>query len=1490
MPEATLPPKLRHATDDFIGEQLPDWLKYAGRQPLEDLRTCMRAHLQSQKRMAAVAQRLQPLEVFAARRLEAAIKQQLKLDIDLSRASWREERRHLSVVQGDVRAFESYFVTVPALQKLLQNFRKREAYFAATALVEEAKAPGKPERIVTQRIDELVELCRRSDVGQAYQEHLEQVLDAGTLRLLAEDKRLALAVAVEVAALKGQLAGSDLRMLRQVGKGECPELPGGLRLRMGGLQVLGCRVDGALVFELIGTLSGISGVVFNPARLQAVLLYLPDDHQRPIRRFADMPSLNRALAVAMADAELRKALGQRIALEDQARYQVLLGKRLQDEAPDLEPARAAGDGELFSREAAAQSRRVKADAAFLAVPTRQADAGAAAERLRALQSAGLVLLNLVGLFVPVVGTLLLADLARQVLGQVFEGVADWSQGHRHEALEHMLQVASTLVAGGATVVGTRMLGSAFVKQLQPVITELGHQRLWRYDLRPYQAPASLARASELDNGLFKAGDAHYWQRDDVFYRVRRDGAGTWRLLHRDGPGVFGPVLESNGERAWRLAYERPLEWQGAALLLKRLWPAAAALDATRVEQVLTVAQVDEAYLRGLLVESRRLPVRLRDTLERFAVDARIEAFFARPGEDAEARQWCVDTLALQGETPARQDQAILAQTQRLRGGMLEHFAARYLVDDPLLATLRGSFAGLPDAYALALLNEASAAQRQRMQVEARVPLALAEQARAARQEARLTRTREALYLPSSYHADAVTLAFALIRRHGLPAGAVNLVLREGSSAGATLERLFPEDAAARITVMVRREGRFELFDDHGRPSELEVAQPQGLFEVLAACLPSTFLQHHGWAGEGGAGHLRASLQAWLPRDRLALMRLLGWREARQGAARLHRLADGRVGYLLSGRGSAVAFQGQTLRQRIRSLYPSFDGEQVERFLQLLLIRSGSAYACLLRQEQEYRQLDGSLGQWSDAVNGASRGHRRAVADAFRRAWRLEGEEVVYSNGEPGGLSLRIYGIPAGSLPALPAGTDYSHITDLALVGLRLETLPAGFLRGFPQLRRLNLSNNDLTAIPGDLDALRHLRHLRMARNQVRLIQPHVNVLAGLSHLSVLDLSENALGTVNLSFNQLARLRELHLYRSGLQAVPEGLEWCGLLDFVDLRHNQIGSLPQALLEAPQALRRVVHVEGNPLSEAERDRLYAAEPPPAHPQAPEAGVPAARTSWLGTLAEQERERRAGQWDALLAEPGHEPFFELLAQLIESSDFRLARDDLSRRVWAVIEVANADTGVREDLFERAADPRTCVDSVAHCFSQLEVRMRVLQATQGADPLATRDARLLLAQRMFRLDQVEAFARADFTARIAQARGVDEVEVSLAYRTGLAQRLNLLGQPRSMQFQAVAGVTAEHLEQACRAVLAAEAGSERARYISQRDFWTPFLRARYPEAFTRISDSFDSAMEALDEEKESLGSGAYTQRCDQLRRDTEGAFEALALQLTQKELEIPR
>ncbi|KKO14640.1 NEL-type E3 ubiquitin ligase domain-containing protein [Pseudomonas putida] len=1497
MSQPAVHPKLLHPAEDFIAQGLPAWLKAAKPKQLAMLQLRFNAYLASQRQMAGFADRLQPLDRFAKQMLEPALRQdsQLKLQVDLDKLVWRETRARLDVRAGLIPDYQPYFVRMPALQKLLQNFKANESFFLGTALT--LPQAHQAEQVVSEDFDRIVSLCREVDVGSAYQRHLAQVLTPDFEKALTTDRRLELAVAVEIAAIKQQLDPEDLLVLRIACKDEPAVIDGPVQLEIGALQVLGCRVDGAVAVELIEhSQSTFSFGV--PGRLKRVILYTPDDQAQPLRAFTSWDEANRVLATAMGNQDYRQAFVRRIALGDRATCEQALATRLQDAQPDLEPRRVVEAGDGFASMAAWHMRRIKADARFLAVPTAQADDAASEQRLDELKSAGLVLLNLAGLFVPVIGALLVADLARQLLTETFEGVRDWQLGHQHEALAHMLRVAFSVATTGAVVVGVHLARSAFVETLEPVITEDGRQRLWRNELAPYQETTPPAQLTELDNGLLAEGTRHWWRLDGALYRVRQTANGAWRLLHAEGDAAFGPVLERCSARGWRLAYERPLEWQGAALLLGRLWPTATAMDAVRMEQVLTVADVDEAYLRGLLVERRRMPVQLRDTLQRFAVDARAQAFFSRleAGEantDTELWQWCIERLQLQGETLEEQALSIGDAAIELREAMLEHFSRLYLADDPLLGLIQRDFPTLPDAYALDVLEQATEAMRLRMQAESRLPLALAEHARVALQLARLTRMREALYLQGSYRPEVVALAFALLRWHGPGAGDFNLILRRNPYAGAAMERLFAETDLEHAVVLVRRQGRFQLYNSRGLPDEREVAEPQGLFEVLAACLPVEYRVRQGWDGADAPARIRKQMQAWLPRDRQAVLRLLGWREARPMASPMQRLADGRLGYPLGGCQSCIGSPERVVRQRVRALYPGIGDVGVDRYIQTLLEMRGGLFENLLRVEQEYRRLDDSLLAWVDEVAGSASRARRRVADSLRRAWQMRSDRAVGAIGNDAVLSLSIIAVPVGSLPVLPVGTDFSHVSELTLSALGLNAIPSGFLACFPDLLCLDMSDNALRALPAGLERLTALRQLLMPRNRIRISEPQANVLTGLALLRSLDLSDNPLGDIRLQFERLPSLRILRLNRVQMTALPRGLEWCGLLVFADLRNNQIAELPATLFQAPLQLRRAMHLEGNALPVQDLDRLYGAERLLATPR-PQRHAPA-REEWLQTLDPAARQEQQGKWDALNAEPGSLAFFELLRQLTSTAEFSKAPAELGFRVWAMLDAAHADTATRVALFDLAAEPTTCVDSVSTVFSRLEVRMHVEQATRGGDPISTRAARLQLAKRLFRVHWLEKIARREIDARYQDGRwsrgnhDEEEVEVNLAYLSGLAQRLDLLGQPRHMQFGRLANVSPLQLEEAFKEVLEVEAGEQRIVFISERDFWLPVLRAEHADEFETLETQFSLRLETLDEQREALTSDEYWKLSNALRDEREQALASLAQRLTHEAFMVP-
>lgn len=1481
--------KITNATDDFITERLPSWLTGASPEQVNAVIECWREHTASQDELHKVSAGILPPDTYALNRLQSLM-QVLKVKEALGTLYWRDLRRSFRVPGGVSLPEDTIrYIHQPALQRLMQNFKPDANFYLGSGLSTSDKDPvttSSPTDLVSDQVYAIALFCREQDIGQDYQDHLDKMLDQKMQVTLTLDKRKGLALAAEVAAIKGEVSQAELQMLRQLVADGSPSYTHALDWHVLLFKLLDCRVDGALAFEQ----RDASGQV------QRVLLYLPDAPRRSLYSFSSWSQLNDTLATELRKKDSDAYLRRRIGLKQLPGFLNTLSKRLSDPSPDLDAAGEVPASDAFASLAEQQVSRIKADARQILVPTDDADDAASELRLKEMKNVGLVLLNVAGLFVPVVGELLLAQTVVHLLSETFEGVRDWSLGHQHEAIEHLLGVAETIavgavVAAGGAAVSRGFTRSDFVDGLVPIHNDADAKRLWSEDLGPYAAQDMPEQTEVLDNGLHTDGQRHWWRRDNTDYEVRQD-QGSWRLQHPHRPGEYAPRLRFNGERSWLLNYEHAFEWQGSALLLSRLWPQAASLDAQRVEQILQVASVDDNELRALLVENCSLPVSLRDTLERFSIDARIETFFANLSQvstdvsDSEFYSWCLAQVDIADLSKAEQRNEVLEQADRLRVELFEHFSRQYLPADDGLALIQRDFTGLPDAYAIHLLEQASDADRLRMTTEKRIPLALAEQARSLVRLAKLTRMREGLFLRNSYQSDSVDLAFNLLRDKARWPESLNLELREGSDSGRRLAVMYPQSKDA--TVMVRKAGRFWLYDSKGYELDLEIEEPAGLPEVLLAILPDADRKRLHWTGTAASEQVLSDLQSWLPTDRQQLEQLVGWRKIKPWFNPGQRLADGRVGYLLSGRGSGRHPTESLLRARIRALYLGFNEEQVDRFLEILLQTPGSAFDNLLDQELEYRQLDAALATWQGNNSQSSiLRARRIAAQELRRCWRLQGEQVIDSQGQSQGMRLSLIGSTLQTLPELPARANFNHVTELALVNLQLRELPARFLQNFRDVRWLSLSNNRLTTLPEGVERLTQLRTLQLHHNRIRMTEADANALSRVTQLRTLTLSDNPLGAINLTIRQPSLMSHLSLRNCQLHSVPSGLVWCAFLERADLRGNQISSVPEEILQAPYGIRRVVMLEGNALSAATMARLYAPDPVIARSSSPSSQL--ARETWTESEDPQEQQQRGTVWDQVQAEPESQDFFQLLSELSGTSDFRQARADLERRVWEVLDAAQENSELRQELFSLAANPRTCVDSVASCFSALEVRVFAARALQSRAPEQARAARLDVARRLFRLDRVEQIAREDIESRRAQGRGVDEIEVSLAYRSGLARELNLPGQPATMQFQAVAGVSNEMLADAAQSVREAENSDALAEYISQRDFWLEYLRSTYAERFSAVEQPFWDRLEALDD-GEGISEGAYLEQANQIASEREQAFKALALELTSEALAAER
>lgn len=1474
--------------DEFIGENLPDWLSKAQPAQIKALRDGFAAHRLTEQGLATALQRLVPLQAFALPLLQQTLERDLGLKIDLLSVLWRERWTKFSLPGN--QAFDTYQSHHPALYHLLQNFPDDAEFGAGSGFVAEY-SDDRDAPALFDNAKSVALACNRLDIGKQYQAHLTEVFDSSTLALLVEDKRQRFDLAIEIAALKKSLVRADLDLLRLISAGKPAVHVNYDIAQVRPLTLLGHPLDGALTVEL--------GRIWRPRvamaslRIEAVLLYLPD---QPLSRFDSWRELQDALVERLQNSASQAKLIERMALKDRASCQQRLSVRLKDSKPDLEPMGEVLAGDVFVALADAHVSTLRSDARYLAVPTQDVNTERKWSKLRALESVGETYAQLAGLFVPVLNAVLIGRLVVQVLGEVFEGVDDWARGHQHEALEHLLGVVESVavnaaLAGAGHYVAGAFSRSAFVDELVPVSTQPGTHRLWHEDLSPFREQALPSGAVLGENGLYSDGVNHWWQQEGYFHSVHQpDNSGEWQLRRTDGRAGFGPTLFGNGEGAWHLAWQRPGEWQGARTLLTHLWPRAAELDDVGITQVLRISGMDEAALRGLAVERRPLPAVLRDTLLRFTASTRIDRFFnaleqdIAHGADSSLFDYCLEQLvdpALDGSELAGQ---MIDDAPRLRHALMARLSTPEVPEGADLSLIRRDFPGLPEAYALDLLSQENAVLVEQMNSRNRVPLALAEQAREALQSARVARAIEALVLGNSYSNDLPELVFGLLRRHAGWPMRINFEVREGSAFGRLTSRLFPSSTAGELWTLVWEEGGVRVYQD-GLEAVDAPESPLDLFASLLAFLPDEHLDRLGWSGEAGATAMRQDLLSWLPARRDKVISLLGMSEIRPSFRPGRRMPDGRYGYPLSGRASAGSSAARTLRDRVRALYPGFSDGQVETYVELLGNSPGSAFTNLLSEELEFRSLNRALRTWvQDPPLASARSARQLLADELLRSWRIEGPIVRGGNNEPG-MRLSLIGVPVGELPVLPAGTNFRHVLELNLINLGLSAVPAGFLRHFGHLRSLNLSNNMLSELPGEMHLLTSLRTLNLSRNQLQMDATAYSALEGLQRLRILNLSRNPLQTFSLSLRPLQRLYELELRMTQLSVFPADLVQAELLEYIDLRDNGISELPDALLQAPLSVRQALRLEGNPLPGDYAERLSGHVPSQAVPSSFNA-----RESWLEHLEEGERERRAAQWDRLSEEEGSEELFALLGRLVQSSDFRLARTDLEQRVWALLDGIELDTRLREDIFNFAANPTTCVDSVASCFSALQVRAFIANGLRDVPAAQAQSTRLMLGRRLFRLDRVEQYARDDMVQRVENGAGVDEVEVSLAYRVGLARELDLPGQARSLQFETIAGVTRADLDAVVARVREAEAGDELAQFISERDFWLDYLRETEPAQFAAIEAPSDEQMSALDERRDELADLEYVTEAKALKQSREADLQALALRLTRDALDAGR
>ncbi|MCE7761723.1 hypothetical protein GQL56_03615 [Pseudomonas putida] len=1427
--------------DTLIASQLPEWLARASATRLVELHACLREQQAVQQHLEALFGALVPLDVFAAPLLRNALAEPLVHAQDVRKAMLKIHfiERYPGSRPEVPPGVRERTLQHSLLAAALHNFSHGET--RSLGLSDQSRLLDAQGNVLPMTARAFAGLCRTLDLGGQYQAYLKAQLtapgEAGqrVAMLLEQGQRHALEAALRIAALKGDIdETAQVQCLAAIGV----EQGAVTRMRPNAVRVFGKRVRGAVAFELHRDGLG-------EGQLQGVLCWLPDDPHGAMTWHASWDALFQDLGRRVRLPGYREYFQRFISERDRERYTLALNLALAQggaHTPVVLDGRHEVIGEpLFRYLKKSQLDTLFDDAQVLAVPTAIQDSAERDRRLHFYASLGLDLLGLVSFYVPGLGLPLLGISALQVVDDVYEGYVDWQLGDRQSALEHAfsvaVNVAQAAVAAGAAAASEHLLRRAsFVDALAPVQTAQGQYKLFDPQLEAYALNDDLLATGQYAR---VEGQAHL-RTHQAAYRVAGDfHAGELYIQHPQRDGAYAPTLRHLGGGTWRHELETPQAWQGVELL-RRLNSGLAEVDEQVARDVLWATGYDEDRLRRLHLEEGAAPARLLDALQRWALHV---------------------------------------QFPRLQGAAFEqHFLEQQRVASPAEQVLLRDFPGLTARGANEIVQQADELLVERMVDRQRVPLALAEQARWLLRDSRLDRACAGLAQAEAVNADTERLAFGLLGQWLSWPDTQRIELREGQPGAMSLVSM-GAPSAAEVRVVAKGRHGYQAQDGSGLPLQ-GASESDSLVQALLWQLTDAQRQALGDAGQSAAQLAQALAQrACAQRDQLAT--LLGMAPVGGRARPPVRLGDGRLGYPLSGRGESST---EALHRAIRRLFPSFTDAELEAFIASADRQGVTPWHYCFQLREQSRLLESALSDWRRASAGPLQNVRRAwVARVIRRAWQRQ-----HRDGH-GNYQLLIHGWRVGRLPRLPEAVDFSHVAHLTLRNMSLLEIEPAFLQRFSRVHSLDLRGNLLTAIPASIEQLVELGDLNLAENHIVLTREGSQHLAALHRLVSLDLHGNLLGRAP-DVRALYRLRTLYLRTTGLRELPMALLESPTLTVIDLRENGISELPEAVLQLIRRDPGRVFLHGNPLSPRAIRQLRELVDNQGAVVLPvrdhEASLDDERLRYLDGVAPSDQRRRLAQWSNLAAEEGAQDLFRFFADFSRSADFQRQAREMSRRVWGIIEACELNGEVREAVFQQAAGPRSCADQMLLILSALEVRTLAAQRTAGLEGAYAMRPLLQFGRELFRLDQVDRIASRHIQQMHISAPDmpVDEVEVHLAYRVGLADRLDLPGQPSTMNYGYFSGVSKHDLELARLEVQLAENGEALSRSMAERDFWQQYLQRLHADRFEAMGGPFHDRLEAIFDQREQMSDQAFRESVEALQAERSAAERALYLDLTRQ------
>lgn len=1223
-----------------------------------------------------------------------------------------------------------------------------------------------------------VSLCRSLDLGQQYQDHLQSIYEGPRKAAIEQQwidaSQQALKTETMIAYLKNLVTLKGRDALEQLCDNESTPRYGEHKLHCWRFSLFGIPLHGVL-------LTGPD----EADQINPCMLYIPHDTEHPVREFASLQKAGSFMRQRLVQTTFRQHL---ISFADQDNQDELSRKlenalfkhdastRKPRDKPELHFKRtrlALPVWQVLYRD---HKRRVKATARTIAVPTAAADAKARKERLQHWLDAGMNILNVAAFFVPGLDAAMLGVFAYDLMNSVFTGFEAWEEGDTQEALQQLesLAVNAAVIAGFA--VGSKALkASGFVDALESVWKD-GRERLWHPDMGPYSTSSSLPVGVQKNaQGLYVIdGKTHVWLQGTLYEVFETDG--QWHVRHPNAPDAYTPALHYLGDQRWQLAHDNPLEWDESQLL-EGLGQFAQGLEASEQLAALRITEVDADTLRRSQVTGSRPPALLADTLLRLRLADDMDGIITKvrhgqplaahmnfalpelvqlPGWPANyrlkvftgAEKWG-DAVYFGAQPKADTLQIEIGRTELDEGGLSQVVLAQ--MDEDVIQQL---LPDIPAEQRPGALNEL-----------------LANHLKARRREVYASML-ESHRLPLGDEAQTLGRQFP-----GLPDNALEELVAHTDNA--ERERL----KSGRVPLRVAEEARYLQ-----ARARLDRALT-GLYRPALANADSQLLRDALVTEQPQAND--AELFASALADRSGCAVLLGQQPIKPGFRSPMRLAHGRFGYPLSGRGPGPLDESAATR-RLKSLFPSLNNNQI-RALRIELSQTGDLGAAVRQLQAEWQDLKRYLETWYLTPPDISeRFERQRCAERLKDAWRREGP------GNLGTLVLERMGLR--ELPAITASLP--HIRELKLNELQLQRLDRAFLSRFPNLQVLEVTNNrgiNAQALFQALEAVPRLRSLDLTNNTLATLSPTAQrVLAAMPDLRQLNLRYNQLTLdqasltflcsrpldvlklghnritldenlamrfqdmihpqqLDLDFNPLqhapdvrymARLQRLNLSNADLQAFPTGLttlmnQTQYQLRYLDLSFNRIHHVPDlaSILRSPYARDVAARLPErrwlfnyNDL-EAESARRLRASGVNIFEHTPE------RPEWQGFWRDSATDHQEQLWSDLFDQNDNGDLQAVLERLTQSREAQRDPEGLRARVWELLEHAHGDTALRERLNEVAQTfPPTCGDAGAEAFSALEVELLANQVSGWAH--ATAKPLLDLYRKLYRRGKVNELA----------------------------------------------------------------------------------------------------------------------------------------------------